>query len=153
MCDLSLLHFHFLPNFATHSGQYDARARVLIRHMSCLLRVCPQQLEEFEETLVEKLGEGGEESEWVTQRTNKCVWWQTLVNCSYRSVHCEFYAKNNTITVFCLENDTNRLANDQHHVPFFIFNSDSITFFGLVHLRLVNILQLVKVTSVALHLP
>lgn len=48
---------------ATHSGQYDARARVLIRHMSCLLRVCSRQLEEFEQTLVEKLGEGGEESE------------------------------------------------------------------------------------------
>lgn len=47
----------------THSGQYDARARVLIRHVSCLLRVCSQQLEEFEQTLVEKLGEGGEESE------------------------------------------------------------------------------------------
>lgn len=63
MCDLDLLYFYFLPNFAIHSGQYDARARVLIRHMSCLLRVCPQQLEEFEETLVEKLREGGEESE------------------------------------------------------------------------------------------
>lgn len=45
------------------SGQYDARARVLIRHVSCLLRVCPQQLEEFEGTLVEKLQGGGEESE------------------------------------------------------------------------------------------
>lgn len=63
MYDLNFPNFDLLPNFATHSGQYDARARVLIRHMSCLLRVCPQQLEEFEETLVEKLGEGGEESE------------------------------------------------------------------------------------------
>lgn len=45
------------------SGQYDARARVLIRHVSCLLRVLPQQLEEFEETLGEKLREAGEESE------------------------------------------------------------------------------------------
>lgn len=50
-------------SFLMHSGQYDARARVLIRHVSCLLRVCPQQLEEFEGTLVEKLGKGGEESE------------------------------------------------------------------------------------------
>lgn len=45
------------------SGQYDARARVLIRHVSCLLRVSPQQLEEFEETLGERLREAGEESE------------------------------------------------------------------------------------------
>uniref|UniRef100_A0A671Y1T8 Transmembrane and coiled-coil domains 4 n=1 Tax=Sparus aurata TaxID=8175 RepID=A0A671Y1T8_SPAAU len=44
-------------SFLMHSGQYDARARVLIRHVSCLLRVCPQQLEEFEGTLVEKLEE------------------------------------------------------------------------------------------------
>lgn len=44
-------------------GHYDARSRVLIRHVGCLLRVCPQQLEEFEETLVEKLQGGGEESE------------------------------------------------------------------------------------------
>ena len=43
------------------SGQYDARARVLIRHVSCLLRVSQQQLEEFEETLGERLREGGEE--------------------------------------------------------------------------------------------
>lgn len=55
--------FVFSQTFAIHSGQYDARARVLIRHVSCLLRVCPRQLEEFEETLVEKLSEGGEESE------------------------------------------------------------------------------------------
>lgn len=47
-------------------GHYDARSRVLIRHVGCLLRVCPQQLEEFEETLVEKLQGGGEESEWVS---------------------------------------------------------------------------------------
>lgn len=46
-----------------YSGQYDARARVLIRHVSCLLRVSQQQLEEFEETLGESLREAGEESE------------------------------------------------------------------------------------------
>lgn len=44
-------------------GHYDARSRVLTRHVGCLLRVCPQQLEEFEATLVEKLQGGGEESE------------------------------------------------------------------------------------------
>lgn len=60
---MTLFFLFFLLKTATHSGQYDARARVLIRHMSCLLRVCSQQLEEFEQTLVEKLGEGGEESE------------------------------------------------------------------------------------------
>ncbi|CAG01702.1 unnamed protein product, partial [Tetraodon nigroviridis] len=60
-----------LVSFSVKDGQYDARARVLIRHMSCLLRVCPQQLEEFEETLVEKLGEGGEESEEESSRRRR----------------------------------------------------------------------------------
>lgn len=50
-------------NIFWYSGEYDARARVLIRHISCLLRVSPQELEEFEETLGERLREGGEESE------------------------------------------------------------------------------------------
>lgn len=54
---------HFL--ISSHVGHYDARARVLIRHVSCLLRVTQQQLEDFEETLGEKLREAGEESEWV----------------------------------------------------------------------------------------
>lgn len=62
------------------SGQYDARARVLIRHVSCLLRVSPQEMEEFEETLGERLRGGGEESEWVsetiTHRTTAC--WVSL---------------------------------------------------------------------------
>lgn len=53
----------FSPYFNHPLGQYDARVRVLIRHVTCLLRVCPQQLEQFEETLVEKLGDVGEESE------------------------------------------------------------------------------------------
>ncbi|KAI4895990.1 hypothetical protein NFI96_025263, partial [Prochilodus magdalenae] len=52
-------------------GQYDARARVLIRHVSCLLRVCPQQLEDFEETLGERLRGGGEESEEESSRRRK----------------------------------------------------------------------------------
>uniref|UniRef100_A0A8C4NYB0 Transmembrane and coiled-coil domains 4 n=1 Tax=Dicentrarchus labrax TaxID=13489 RepID=A0A8C4NYB0_DICLA len=43
-----------LVSFSVKDGQYDARARVLIRHVSCLLRVVQQQLEEFEETLGEK---------------------------------------------------------------------------------------------------
>nr|XP_046253817.1 LOW QUALITY PROTEIN: transmembrane and coiled-coil domain-containing protein 4 [Scatophagus argus] len=60
-----------LVSFSVKDGQYDARARVLIRHVSCLLRVCPQQLEEFEETLVEKLREGGEESEEESSRRLK----------------------------------------------------------------------------------
>ncbi|XP_029292333.1 transmembrane and coiled-coil domain-containing protein 4 [Cottoperca gobio] len=51
-----------LVSFSVKDGQYDARSRVLIRHVSCLLRVFSQQLEEFEETLGEKLREGGEES-------------------------------------------------------------------------------------------
>ncbi|KAI3356704.1 hypothetical protein L3Q82_003397 [Scortum barcoo] len=53
-----------LVSFSVKDGLYDARARVLIRHVSCLLRVFPQQLEEFEETLGERLREGGEESEY-----------------------------------------------------------------------------------------
>uniref|UniRef100_A0A7N6BMA4 Transmembrane and coiled-coil domains 4 n=1 Tax=Anabas testudineus TaxID=64144 RepID=A0A7N6BMA4_ANATE len=52
-----------LVSFSVKDGQYDARARVLIRHVSCLLRVSPRQLEEFEETLGERLREAGEESE------------------------------------------------------------------------------------------
>ncbi|KAG9332736.1 hypothetical protein JZ751_014835, partial [Albula glossodonta] len=57
-----------LVSFSIKDGQYDARARVLIRHISCLLRVLPQQLEEFEETLGERLREGGEESEEESSR-------------------------------------------------------------------------------------
>ncbi|XP_003963036.1 transmembrane and coiled-coil domain-containing protein 4 [Takifugu rubripes] len=60
-----------LVSFSVKDGQYDARARVLIRHVSCLLRVCSQQLEEFEQTLVEKLGEGGEESEEESSRRRR----------------------------------------------------------------------------------
>ncbi|XP_073795498.1 transmembrane and coiled-coil domain-containing protein 4 isoform X3 [Danio rerio] len=50
---------------------YDARARVLIRHVSCLLRVTQQQLEDFEETLGEKLREAGEESAEESSRRQK----------------------------------------------------------------------------------
>uniref|UniRef100_A0A8C8HI67 Transmembrane and coiled-coil domains 4 n=1 Tax=Oncorhynchus tshawytscha TaxID=74940 RepID=A0A8C8HI67_ONCTS len=37
-----------LVSFSVKDGLYDSRSRVLIRHVSCLLRVSPQQLEEFE---------------------------------------------------------------------------------------------------------
>ncbi|GAA6223515.1 transmembrane and coiled-coil domain-containing protein 4 [Lates japonicus] len=57
-----------LVSFSVKDGQYDARSRVLIRHVSCLLRVSPQQLEEFEETLGERLREAGEESEEESSR-------------------------------------------------------------------------------------
>ncbi|KAL6120162.1 tmco4 [Pungitius sinensis] len=57
-----------LVSFSVKDGQYDARSRVLIRHVSCLLRVSAQQLEEFEETLGERLREGGEESEEESSR-------------------------------------------------------------------------------------
>ncbi|XP_037629598.1 transmembrane and coiled-coil domain-containing protein 4 [Sebastes umbrosus] len=57
-----------LVSFSVKDGQYDARSRVLIRHVSFLLRVFPQQLEEFEETLGERLREGGEESEEESSR-------------------------------------------------------------------------------------
>ncbi|KAJ8395134.1 hypothetical protein AAFF_G00035900 [Aldrovandia affinis] len=60
-----------LVSFSVKDGQYDARARVLIRHVGCLLRVSPQQLEEFEETLGERLREGGEESEEESSRRRK----------------------------------------------------------------------------------
>ncbi|XP_041655997.1 transmembrane and coiled-coil domain-containing protein 4 [Cheilinus undulatus] len=60
-----------LVSFSVKDGQYDARARVLIRHVSCLLRVLPQQLEEFEETLGERLRERGEESEEESSRRQK----------------------------------------------------------------------------------
>ncbi|XP_060930721.1 transmembrane and coiled-coil domain-containing protein 4 [Limanda limanda] len=52
-----------LVSFSVKDGQYDARSRVLIRHVSCLLDVSPRQLEDFEGTLGERLKEAGEESE------------------------------------------------------------------------------------------
>uniref|UniRef100_A0A673ISS5 Transmembrane and coiled-coil domain-containing protein 4-like n=1 Tax=Sinocyclocheilus rhinocerous TaxID=307959 RepID=A0A673ISS5_9TELE len=55
----------------TQVRHYDARARVLIRHVSCLLRVTQQQLEDFEETLGEILREAGEESEEESSRRQK----------------------------------------------------------------------------------
>ncbi|XP_077371176.1 transmembrane and coiled-coil domain-containing protein 4 isoform X2 [Festucalex cinctus] len=60
-----------LVAFAVKDGQYDARSRVLIRHIGCLLRITPQELEEFEETLGERLTEGGEESEEESSRRRK----------------------------------------------------------------------------------
>uniref|UniRef100_A0A8C5D620 Transmembrane and coiled-coil domains 4 n=1 Tax=Gouania willdenowi TaxID=441366 RepID=A0A8C5D620_GOUWI len=60
-----------LVSFSVKDGQYDSRARVLIRHVSCLLRVSPQQLEGFEETLGERLGEGGEESAEESSRRQR----------------------------------------------------------------------------------
>uniref|UniRef100_A0A671QXL7 Transmembrane and coiled-coil domain-containing protein 4-like n=1 Tax=Sinocyclocheilus anshuiensis TaxID=1608454 RepID=A0A671QXL7_9TELE len=60
-----------LVSFSVRDGHYDARARVLIRHVSCLLRVTQQQLEDFEETLGEKLRESGEESEEESSRRQK----------------------------------------------------------------------------------
>lgn len=60
-----------LVSFSLKDGHYDARARVLIRHVSCLLRVTQQQLEDFEETLGEKLREAGEESEEESSRRQR----------------------------------------------------------------------------------
>ncbi|XP_059384358.1 transmembrane and coiled-coil domain-containing protein 4 [Carassius carassius] len=60
-----------LVSFSVKDGHYDARARVLIRHVSCLLRVTQQQLEDFEETLGEKLREAVEESEEESSRRQK----------------------------------------------------------------------------------
>ncbi|XP_035983696.1 transmembrane and coiled-coil domain-containing protein 4-like [Fundulus heteroclitus] len=60
-----------LVTLSVKHGQYDARARVLIRHVSCLLRVSPRQLEEFEETLGERLREAGEESEEESSRRRR----------------------------------------------------------------------------------
>ncbi|XP_057683755.1 transmembrane and coiled-coil domain-containing protein 4 [Corythoichthys intestinalis] len=60
-----------LVSFSVKDGHYDARARVLIRHVGFLLRVSPQELEDFEETLGEKLREGGEESEEESSRRQR----------------------------------------------------------------------------------
>ncbi|XP_056589269.1 transmembrane and coiled-coil domain-containing protein 4-like [Triplophysa dalaica] len=60
-----------LVSFSVKDGHYDARARVLIRHVRCLLRVSQQQLEDFEETLGEKLREAEEESEEESSRRQK----------------------------------------------------------------------------------
>uniref|UniRef100_A0A3P9IDL4 Transmembrane and coiled-coil domains 4 n=1 Tax=Oryzias latipes TaxID=8090 RepID=A0A3P9IDL4_ORYLA len=57
-----------LVSFSIKDGQYDARARVLIRHVGCLLRTSPRRLEEFEETLGESLREAVEESEEESTR-------------------------------------------------------------------------------------
>ncbi|XP_035015778.1 transmembrane and coiled-coil domain-containing protein 4 [Hippoglossus stenolepis] len=57
-----------LVSFSVKDGQYDARSRVLIRHVSGLLQVSPRQLEEFEGTLGERLKEAGEESEEESSR-------------------------------------------------------------------------------------
>ncbi|XP_033943629.1 transmembrane and coiled-coil domain-containing protein 4 [Pseudochaenichthys georgianus] len=59
---------HDLVSFSVKDGKYDARSRVLIRHVGSLLRVFTKQLEDFEETLGEKLREGGEESEEESSR-------------------------------------------------------------------------------------
>ncbi|CAL8260952.1 unnamed protein product [Gadus morhua 'NCC'] len=60
-----------LVTFSVKDGQYDARSRVLIRHVCSLLRVAPRRLEEFEETLGETLTEGGEESEEESSRRKR----------------------------------------------------------------------------------
>ncbi|XP_061656692.1 transmembrane and coiled-coil domain-containing protein 4 isoform X2 [Syngnathoides biaculeatus] len=60
-----------LVSFSVKDGHYDARARVLIRHVSCLLRISPQELEKFEETLGESLREGKEESEEETSQRRR----------------------------------------------------------------------------------
>ncbi|XP_072305698.1 transmembrane and coiled-coil domain-containing protein 4 [Eucyclogobius newberryi] len=60
-----------LVSFSVKDGQYDARSRVLIRHVSCLLRVSLQQLEKFEETLGERLREAGEETEEESSRRRR----------------------------------------------------------------------------------
>ncbi|XP_069039842.1 transmembrane and coiled-coil domain-containing protein 4 [Lepisosteus oculatus] len=60
-----------LVSFSVRDGFYDARARVLIRHVSCLLRVSPRELEDFEETLGERLRRGGEETEEEESRRRR----------------------------------------------------------------------------------
>ncbi|KAM9786342.1 transmembrane and coiled-coil domain-containing protein 4 [Neosynchiropus ocellatus] len=60
-----------LVSYSIKDGQYDARARVLIRHVCCLLRVTVEQMEEFEETLGESLREKVEESEEESSRRQK----------------------------------------------------------------------------------
>ncbi|KAM6976996.1 transmembrane and coiled-coil domain-containing protein 4 [Aplochiton taeniatus] len=60
-----------LVSFSVKDGQYDARSRVLIRHVCCLLRVSPEQLDEFEDTLGERLRERVEESEEESSRRLK----------------------------------------------------------------------------------
>ncbi|XP_062316089.1 transmembrane and coiled-coil domain-containing protein 4 isoform X2 [Osmerus eperlanus] len=60
-----------LVSFSVKDAQYDARSRVLIRHVSCLLRVSTQHLEEFEESLGERLREGVEESEEESSRRQR----------------------------------------------------------------------------------
>lgn len=49
-----------LVSFSLKDGRYDARARALIRHITWLLRIPFEELEMFEESLVETLKENKE---------------------------------------------------------------------------------------------
>ncbi|XP_029105174.1 transmembrane and coiled-coil domain-containing protein 4 isoform X2 [Scleropages formosus] len=61
-----------LVSFSLKDGQYDARARFLVRHVACLFRVPPQYLEEYEETLGERLrGQETEETEEELSRQRR----------------------------------------------------------------------------------
>ncbi|XP_028663173.1 transmembrane and coiled-coil domain-containing protein 4 [Erpetoichthys calabaricus] len=57
----SILIIQDLVSFSLREGQYDARARVLIQYLSCLLRAPLEELEIFEGTLVHSLKEKQEQ--------------------------------------------------------------------------------------------
>ncbi|XP_062046529.1 transmembrane and coiled-coil domain-containing protein 4 isoform X2 [Lepus europaeus] len=60
-----------LLSFSLRDGCYDARARVLVRHLSSLLQVPLQELELLEETFLESLKETGEEESETAEASRK----------------------------------------------------------------------------------
>ncbi|XP_027698512.1 transmembrane and coiled-coil domain-containing protein 4-like isoform X1 [Vombatus ursinus] len=73
-----------LLTFSLRNGSYDARARVLVCHVTWLLKIAPEELENLEEMLLESLKERrGEESEAAEalrkKRENRKKWKRYLL--------------------------------------------------------------------------
>ncbi|XP_044524640.1 transmembrane and coiled-coil domain-containing protein 4 [Gracilinanus agilis] len=57
--------------FSLRNGSYDARARVLVCHVTCLLKIPPEELENLEEMLLERLKERQEEESEAAEALRK----------------------------------------------------------------------------------
>ncbi|XP_068935450.1 transmembrane and coiled-coil domain-containing protein 4 [Petaurus breviceps papuanus] len=60
-----------LLTFSLRNGSYDARARVLVCHVSWLLKISPEELENLEEMLLESLKERQEEESEAAEALRK----------------------------------------------------------------------------------
>ncbi|XP_038603232.1 transmembrane and coiled-coil domain-containing protein 4 [Tachyglossus aculeatus] len=69
--DDSLIIIQDLVAFSLKDGSYDARARVLISHITLLLRIPSEELEILEETLLESLKEKKEEESEMAEAARK----------------------------------------------------------------------------------